>query len=58
MDEIYCLNIREGFSFAVAEASQHWYDLPAAGARTLLEKGGSSPARAGRPSPVTGMAKD
>lgn len=27
VDELYCLNIRGGFSFAVADAYQNWYDL-------------------------------
>ncbi|RLG58438.1 MAG: hypothetical protein DRN88_00750 [Candidatus Hydrothermarchaeota archaeon] len=26
-DEIYCLNIRESYPFAVAEAYQEWHDL-------------------------------
>ncbi|NHJ31683.1 MAG: phosphoribosyltransferase [Asgard group archaeon] len=28
VDGIFCLNIRTGFSFAVADAYRHWYDLP------------------------------
>jgi predicted phosphoribosyltransferase len=27
MDELYCLNVRGGYSFAVAEAYENWYDL-------------------------------
>jgi predicted phosphoribosyltransferase len=27
VDELYCLNIRTGWSFAVAEAYEDWYDL-------------------------------
>ncbi len=27
VDELYCLNMRTGLSFAVAEAYQNWYDL-------------------------------
>jgi putative phosphoribosyl transferase len=27
VDELYCLNVRGGFSFAVAEAYENWYDL-------------------------------
>jgi putative phosphoribosyl transferase len=27
VDELYCLNIRGGFSFAVADAYENWYDL-------------------------------
>lgn len=27
VDELYCLNIRGGFSFAVADAYKEWYDL-------------------------------
>jgi predicted phosphoribosyltransferase len=27
VDKIFCLNIRTGFSFAVADAYQNWYDL-------------------------------
>jgi putative phosphoribosyl transferase len=27
VDELYCLNVRGGFSFAVADAYQNWYDL-------------------------------
>lgn len=26
-DEIWCANVRRGFSFAVADAYEHWYDL-------------------------------
>ncbi len=27
VDSIYCLNVREGFPFAVADAYRNWYDL-------------------------------
>jgi putative phosphoribosyl transferase len=27
VDELYCLNVRGGFSFAVADAYENWYDL-------------------------------
>jgi putative phosphoribosyl transferase len=27
VDELYCLNVRGGWSFAVAEAYENWYDL-------------------------------
>lgn len=27
VDELYCLNVRGGWSFAVADAYQNWYDL-------------------------------
>jgi len=27
VDTLYCLNVREGFPYAVAEAYQNWYDL-------------------------------
>lgn len=27
VDELYCLNVRGGYSFAVADAYQNWYDL-------------------------------
>jgi len=27
VDELYCLNVRGGYSFAVAEAYENWYDL-------------------------------
>jgi predicted phosphoribosyltransferase len=27
VDEIFCLNVRTGFSFAVADAYKNWYDL-------------------------------
>jgi predicted phosphoribosyltransferase len=28
IDELYCANIRTGYSYAVAEAYEHWYDVP------------------------------
>jgi len=27
VDELYCPNVRGGFSFAVADAYENWYDL-------------------------------
>ncbi len=27
VDHLYCLNIREGYPYAVAEAYRNWYDL-------------------------------
>jgi predicted phosphoribosyltransferase len=27
VDALYCLNIREGYPYAVAEAYRNWYDL-------------------------------
>lgn len=38
VDEIYCANIREVLSFAVADAYKNWYDLDEAEVRGLLEQ--------------------
>ena len=38
VDGIFCLNIREGFSFAVADAYQNWYDLSIEEAKKYLQK--------------------
>ena len=27
VDELVCLNVRSGFTFAVADAYENWYDL-------------------------------
>ncbi|HUU77545.1 MAG TPA: phosphoribosyltransferase [candidate division Zixibacteria bacterium] len=35
---IFCLNIREGYSFAVADAYQNWYDVSLEEAKNQLEK--------------------
>jgi len=36
VDEIICLNIREGYSFAVADAYQKWYDVSTPEAKKML----------------------
>ncbi|MFP3868576.1 MAG: phosphoribosyltransferase [Desulfobacteraceae bacterium] len=38
VDEVVCLNIRGGISFAVAEAYQNWYDLTDAEVLAILQK--------------------
>ena len=38
VDGIYCLNIRSGFSFAVADAYKHWYDLQIEESKQYMEK--------------------
>jgi putative phosphoribosyl transferase len=38
VEEIYCANIREGFSFAVADAYENWFDLTEQDVRTLLSE--------------------
>jgi len=41
VDELYCANIRFGSRFAVADAYEHWYDVPDAELKAILrEKGG------------------
>ena len=40
VDEIYVLNIRTSFSFAVAEAYQNWYDLGDEEVISLLKEAG------------------
>ncbi len=37
VDELLCLNIRTGLSFAVADAYSHWYDLEESEVLSLLE---------------------
>jgi putative phosphoribosyl transferase len=36
VDELYCLNVRGGFSFAVADAYENWYDLTEEEVLTLM----------------------
>lgn len=36
LDELYCPNVRGGFSFAVADAYQNWYDLTEDEVLTIL----------------------
>ncbi len=36
VDELICLNIRTGFSFAVADAYRNWYDLTDAEVQSLI----------------------
>lgn len=36
-DAVYCLNVRGGFHYAVADAYQDWHDLPEKEARKVLE---------------------
>jgi predicted phosphoribosyltransferase len=38
VDEIYCLNIRTFFPFAVAEAYEDWYDLTDSEVISLLQE--------------------
>lgn len=38
VDELYCLNVRGGWSFAVAEAYEDWYDLDEAEVLEILWK--------------------
>jgi predicted phosphoribosyltransferase len=37
VDELYCLNVRGGFSFAVADAYENWYDLTEAEVLEILK---------------------
>jgi predicted phosphoribosyltransferase len=37
-DELICLNIRGGFSFAVADAYRHWHDLTDEEVQGYLDK--------------------
>jgi predicted phosphoribosyltransferase len=37
VDELYCLNVRGGFSFAVADAYENWYDLTEEEVLIILE---------------------
>jgi putative phosphoribosyl transferase len=38
VDALYCLNIREGFPYAVAEAYRNWYDLSDENVLKILEE--------------------
>ncbi|MCG3252503.1 MAG: phosphoribosyltransferase [Candidatus Heimdallarchaeota archaeon] len=38
VSSIFCLNIRTGFSFAVAEAYRHWYDLQIEESKQYMKK--------------------
>ncbi len=38
VDRLFCLNIREGFSFAVADAYARWYDLDEMEVRSYLDR--------------------
>jgi predicted phosphoribosyltransferase len=38
VDEIYCLNVRSHYPFAVAEAYRNWYDLPDEEVLSLLKE--------------------
>jgi len=38
VDALYCLNIREGFPYAVAEAYRNWYDLSDEGVLRIIEE--------------------
>ncbi|MHA2029723.1 MAG: phosphoribosyltransferase [Candidatus Kariarchaeaceae archaeon] len=38
VDKLICLNIREGPSFAVADAYQHWYDVSTDEAKQILDR--------------------
>jgi len=40
VDEVYCANVREVFSFAVADAYENWYDLAEKEVRFLLSEAG------------------
>ena len=37
VDELYCLNVRDGWSFAVADAYENWYDLTEEEVLEILE---------------------
>ena len=38
VSDIFCLNIRTGFSFVVAEAYKHWYDLQIEESKQYMKK--------------------
>ncbi len=38
VDKIICLNIREGFSFAVADAYKNWYDVPINESKEIVDQ--------------------
>jgi putative phosphoribosyl transferase len=42
---VYCANIRSGFSFAVADAYEHWYDVSESEAMTLYRRASGSEPR-------------
>jgi predicted phosphoribosyltransferase len=42
-DDLYCANIRGGWSFAVADAYRRWYDVDEGEAREILVRLGRSP---------------
>lgn len=42
-DEVYCLNIRSGFAFAVADAYKAWYDVDDEEVKDYLRKAWSNP---------------
>lgn len=50
VDQLYCANLRSGWSFAVADAYKDWYDVSEAEAAQVLE---STRRRAGRASGAT-----
>ena len=41
-DEVYCLNIRSGLSFAVADAYKNWYDVDDDEVKDYLKKAWSN----------------
>jgi len=43
VDELYCANVREGLSFAVADAYRQWRDVSEEEAAALLGKAGGGP---------------
>jgi len=49
-DEIYCPNVREGFSFAVADAYRNWHDLTEGEVLAMLDRAeGFAPAAGHKP---------
>jgi len=42
VEAVYCANIRSGFSFAVADAYEHWYDVSELEAMTLYRRASGS----------------
>ena len=45
VDELYCLNVRGGFSLAVADAYENWYDLTEEEVKACLSPAASGPLR-------------
>lgn len=41
VEAVYCANVRDVFSFAVADAYKNWYDLPESEVVTLLSEAGT-----------------